>query len=119
MGTASQLDDAITVIRAAFSDGADDNTKGQGVHVLQTMLTALQGARSAAGADTDPAPATPPSGAPGASAAPAPAIPTPKTPPPNLLDFVIYTLKEQLDDEDRAAVDAEQSAGFSVPFINI
>ena len=110
MGATGQLDDAIEVIRAAFADGADANTMEQGANVLQTMLSALQGAQGAA--------PPPPNGA--AYTAPAPAIPKTKTPAPNLLDYVIYTLKEQLDDEDRANIeDQEREQAFNVPFINM
>ncbi len=110
MGTTNtnQLDDAITVLRAAFADGASDTTMEHGAQTLETMLASLQGARSAqekaepeaSKAASDPEPAT-----------------APKT-ETDLLDQVIHFLKAQLDEDDRTAVEQTASSGaFSVPFI--
>ena len=111
MGTTSQIDDAIAVVRAAFEDGAPESTMKQGAQVLETMLSSLQGA---IGAQNTPEPE--PETAQKADPTPKPA----KSPGPDLLDYVIGVLKSQLDEDDRSTVDlASGEAGFSVPFIQV
>ena len=114
MGTTNtnQLDDAITVLRAAFADGASDTTMEHGAQTLETMLASLQGARNAQEKDEPEASE--------ATAAPDPETTTaPKTATPDILEQVIHFLKAQLDEDDRATVEQTVPDGaFSVPFIS-
>jgi len=111
MGTTSQIDDAIAVIRAAFEDEAPEATMKQGMQMLETMLSSLQGALG-----TQSAPKADPETPPKEDLPPKPA----KSPAPDLLEYVIGVLKSQLDEDDRSTVDlASGEAGFSVPFIQV
>lgn len=111
MGTTSQIDDAMAVIRAAFAESADETTMKHGVGVLETMLSSLQGAIGAQGAPAEPA-SSAKTDIPG---------PNPvKAGAPDLLDYVIGVLKSKLDEDDRQAIDLSASAhGFSAPFIGL
>ena len=107
---------ATTIVKAAFKPNATTAEMAQGEHVLSSLLAALRGAMSARpqAASAAPKGETPPSPATSPSATPATTGPTAGS---QMLDTVIHFLKEQLDDEDRAAIEA-QAPPFSVPFIN-
>ena len=105
------LDDAISSLQDAFSDGASLEAMKKGEPVLDAMLAALRGAMGA-----EKAPAASAECAADAAEPAAKATKPAKT--PDMLDFVVGFLKSKLDDEDRAAVESE-APPFSVPFINM
>lgn len=106
-------DDRITAatakVKAAFAPGATAEEMAEGEHILSSLLAALRGAIGTSAGSQPSASTTSSDSAPTTEASFSAAT--------RMLETVIHFLKEQLDEEDRAAIESE-APPFSVPFIN-